>query len=103
VLTGFPWWELVPAGFGYNVGTLQFLITIAVAAFDIVVVWFGVWIPLHRSVAREDRPYLWRGVADYARAGREGAEAQARMRRLEGEREFFRQRVQEKEDLKHGR
>lgn len=82
----FPISELLPKGWGYNVGTLQLLITIVVAAFDIVVVWFGVWIPLRRSVERRDLPYLWRGVADYARASRLEAETNSRLRLQEAER-----------------
>jgi hypothetical protein len=77
---------LLPAGVGYNVETLQLLITIVVAAFDIVVVWFGVWIPLRRSVARGDLPYLWKGVADYARASHLEAETNSRLRVQEAER-----------------
>jgi hypothetical protein len=72
---------LVPDGFAYNVGTLQFLLTVAVASFDIVVVWWGVWIPLRRSVAPEDRAYLWRGIAAYAKGERVRAEDLERLER----------------------
>jgi hypothetical protein len=65
---------------------LQFSITFAVATFDIWIVWFGVWIPMRREIAPADRKYVWRGVAEYARAAREGAEAQARLRRQEEQR-----------------
>ena len=58
---------------------IQFSITIAVATFDIIVVWFGVWIPMRRATAPEDRPYLWRGIAGYAKKERELAELQARV------------------------
>lgn len=58
----------------------MFLLTVTVATFDIVVVWFGVWIPMRRATAPEDRPYLWTGVAQYARASREQHETEERMR-----------------------
>ncbi len=71
---------LVPSGIGYNAETIQLLVTLAVATFDIVVVWFGVWIPLRRSVAPEDRPFLWTGIAGYAKANREEHDRDVRMR-----------------------
>ena len=74
-----PVW-LVPGGFGYNVSTLQLLLTIAIGTFDVVVVWFGVWIPMRRAVAPEDRAYLWRGIAGYAKGERERAELERKMR-----------------------
>lgn len=77
--------ELIPAGLGYNVQTLQFLITVIVAAFDIVVVWWGVWIPMRREVDPQDRKYIWRGLADYARASRLEAETNSRIRRQRAE------------------
>ena len=77
---------LLPSGFGYNVETVQLLITIVVAAFDIVVVWFGVWIPMRREVDPKDRRYIWRGLADYARASRLEHETNARLRVQEAER-----------------
>lgn len=60
---------------------VQLAITVIVASFDIVVVWFGVWIPLRRATPKEDRPYLWKGLADYARQAREGDELERRVRR----------------------
>ena len=63
--------------------TAMFCLSCAVATFDIIVVWFGVWIPLRRATAPEDRPYLWMGVAGYARAAREAHEADERMREAE--------------------
>jgi hypothetical protein len=80
------WFGLLPSGFGYNVSTVQLLITIAIATFDVIVVWFGVWIPMRRSVARGDRPFIWRGLAEYAAAARKGHEAELARAKREEER-----------------
>lgn len=72
---------------------LQFAITVVVATFDIIVVWFGVWIPLRRSVAPEDRPFLFTGIGAYAKASREEKE----------ELEFLRQRERARQESVRGR
>lgn len=58
----------------------MFSLSVAVASFDIVVVWFGVWIPLRRATSPEDRPFLWKGIAGYAKAAREQHEFEQRMK-----------------------
>jgi hypothetical protein len=59
--------------------TVMLAITTCVATFDIIVVWFGVWLPLRKSVRPEDRKFMWRGIAEYARDARLAAEEQARI------------------------
>lgn len=72
--------DLVPGGFGYNVATLQFLITLGLATFDIYVVWLAIWIPFVRNVKKEDRQYLFRSVGETAHAERLRVEAVERVR-----------------------
>lgn len=57
----------------------QALIASVAVAVDLLIVFRAVWLPLMRVLPREDRPYLWAGVAQYAKAAREEAERIARM------------------------
>jgi hypothetical protein len=72
------WLGLIPGGFGYNVGTLQFLIAVSLATLDLLILYRVIWIPFVRNVAPEDRPYLWKAVGRNARIEREDAEEKAR-------------------------
>ena len=58
---------------------IQLAITGVAVTVDLFIVVRLVWIPLIRSMPKEDRPYLWASVATYAREARKAAETQARL------------------------
>lgn len=70
----------LPSGWGYDVGTVQLLITIFVAAFDIWFVWRVIWIPFVQKVKREDRPYLFATIGEQAKGARIAAETVQKIR-----------------------
>ena len=73
----------LPDGVGWNVGSLQLLMTVIAVGVDIGVVFRAVWVPLMRATRPEDRPYIFSGIADFARKARLAAEWEARMKKEE--------------------
>jgi hypothetical protein len=58
---------------------VQLSITLVAVTVDLLIVVRLVWIPLIRSMPKEDRPYLWSSVASYAKTAREAAETDRRL------------------------
>ena len=82
----FPLSWLLPAGVGYNVESLQLLITIVIAGIDLWVIYRVLWKQLIGPVAPEDRPYIGYELRDHAKAAHEGADSDRRLARQEAER-----------------